>query len=146
MKNNGQLLIEIVFSLGILSLILIIIVSFVNLFVQVQRYQNFNQGIALTGFEKYRNALFDISITDWNKIQNLSSNVDYFIYATSDLWVISTGTEQKYVGNELYEFSFQIGDYTTSTLKFVTVTAKYSNSVFQDYFLLPKLNINTSSY
>lgn len=141
MNHKGQLLVEVVLGLGLLVIILGILAAFLEVILRSQRYQGFNQGIAISGFEKYRNVLISLSQTDWNILDNLSSTLDYYIFATSGVWQIATGTENIVVGNESYEFSFKIGNYETSTIKFITTTAKYSNLVFEDYFLLPKLNV-----
>jgi hypothetical protein len=140
MKQKGQLLIEIVLGLGLLVVILGILVMFSGVVLRSQRYQSFNQGVAISGFEKYRNALISLSQTNWNIFHSLTSTSGYYLFATSDTWYIATGTEVITIGNESYEFSFRISDYGTSTIKFVTTTAKYSNLIFEDYFLLPKLN------
>lgn len=140
MKQKGQLLIEIVLGLGLLVIILGILVMFSGVVLRSQRYQSFNQGVAISGFEKYRNALISLSQTNWNIFNSLTSTSDYYLFATSGTWQIATGTEVINIGNESYEFSFKISDYGTSTIKFVTTTAKYSNLIFEDYFLLPKLN------
>jgi hypothetical protein len=140
MKQKGQFLIEIVFGLGFLVVILGILVMFSGVILRSQRYQSFNQGVAISGFEKYRNALISLSQTNWDIFNSLISTSDYYLFATSDTWQIATGTENITIGNETYEFSFKISDYGTSAIKFVTTTAKYSNLIFEDYFLLPKLN------
>ena len=142
MLNKGQLLIEVVFGLGILVVILGILASFVGVILRSQRYQNFNQGIAISGFEKYRNALISLSQTNWALLDSLTSTESYYVFATSGLWQVATGTEKIIVGNESYEFSFRIRDYETSTIKFVTTTAKYLDLLFEDYFLLPKINVS----
>jgi len=140
MKQKGQLLIEIVLGLGLLVIILGILVMFSGVVLRSQRYQSFNQGVAVSGFEKYRNALISLSQTNWDIFNSLTSTSNYYLFATSGNWQIATGTEVITIGNESYEFSFKISDYGTSTIKFVTTTAKYSNLIFEDYFLLPKLN------
>jgi len=142
MQNKGQLLIEIVLSLGLLVVILGILLMFIGVILRSQKYQGFNQGVAISGFEKYRNALISLSQTDWNTLNSLASTESYYIFATSGLWQIATGTEKIVVGNESYEFSFKISNYQTTTIKFVTTTAKYLNLIFEDYFLLPKLNVS----
>jgi len=140
MNQKGQLLIEIVLGLGLLVIILGILIMFSGVILRSQRYQGFNQGVAISGFEKYRNALISLSQTNWNIFNSLTSTSDYYLFATSNTWQIATGTEVIISGNESYEFSFKISDYGTSTIKFITTTAKYSNLIFEDYFLLPKLN------
>jgi hypothetical protein len=140
MNQKGQLLIEIVLGLGLLVIILGILVMFLGVALRSQRYQSFNQGIAISGFEKYRNALISLSQTNWDIFNSLTSTSDYYLFATSGTWQIVTGTENITIGNESYKFNFKISDYGTSTIKFVTTTAKYSNLIFEDYFLLPKLN------
>ncbi|GIW67437.1 MAG: hypothetical protein KatS3mg096_305 [Candidatus Parcubacteria bacterium] len=142
MKDKGQLLIEVVLGLGLLVVILGILASFTSILFRSQRYQSFNQGIAISGFEKYRNALISIAQTDWSLLDNLTSTESYYVLATSTSWQIATGTEKIIIGNESYEFSFKISNYGTSTIKFVTTTAKYLDLIFEDYFLLPKLNVS----
>jgi hypothetical protein len=140
MKQKGQLLVEVVLGLGFLVVILGILLSFLGIMTRSQRYQDFNQGIAIAGFEKYRNVLISLSQTDWNTLSSLSSTLDYYIIATSNNWQVVTGSEIIQTGNESYEFSFRIRDYGTPSVKFITTTAKYLNLTFEDYFLLPKLN------
>jgi hypothetical protein len=140
MQNKGQLLIEIVLGLGLLVVILGILAMFTGVILRSQRYQSFNQGVAVSGFEKYRNALISLSQTNWSLLDLLTSTESYYVFATSSSWQIATGSEKIVVGNEAYEFSFKISDYGTSTIKFVTTTAKYLNLIFEDYFLLPKIN------
>ena len=142
MQNKGQLLIEIVLGLGFLVMILGILALFTGVILRSQRYQSFNQGVAISGFERYRNALISLSQTNWTLLDSLTSTESYYVFATSGLWQVATGTEKIMVGNEFYEFSFRIGNYETSTIKFVTTTAKYLDLVFEDYFLLPKLNVS----
>jgi len=142
MQNKGQLLIEIVVGLGFLVMILGILALFTGVILRSQKYQSFNQGVAISGFEKYRNALISLSQTNWTLLDSLTSTESYYVFATSGLWQVATGTEKIMVGNEFYEFSFRIGNYETSTIKFVTTTAKYLDLVFEDYFLLPKLNVS----
>jgi hypothetical protein len=140
MQNKGQLLIEIVLGLGLLMIILVILVMFTGVVLRSQRYQSFNQGVAISGFEKYRNALISLSQTNWSLFDSLTSTESYYVFATSGSWQIATGIEKIVIGNEAYEFSFKIRNYGTNTIKFVTTTAKYSNLIFEDYFLLPKIN------
>jgi len=142
MSNKGQLLIEIVVGLGLLVVILGILVMFSEVILRSQRYQGFNQGVAISGFEKYRNALISLSQTNWALLDSLTSTESYHVFATSGLWQVATGTEKIMVGNESYEFSFKISNYGTNTIKFITTTAKYLNLIFEDYFLLPKLNVS----
>lgn len=140
-KKRGQLLVEVILGLGILVLILGILISFFGVVSKSQRYQSFNQGIAVSGFEKYRNSLIAISQTDWDSLNLLTSTESYYIFSTSNNWRIATGVEKLRLGNETYEFSFKISDYNSETIKFVTVTAKYLNLIVEDYFLLPKINV-----
>jgi hypothetical protein len=140
MQNKGQLLIEIVLGLGLLMIILVILVMFTGVVLRSQRYQSFNQGVAISGFEKYRNALISLSQTNWSLLDSLTSTESYYVFATSGSWQIAIGSEKIVIGNEAYEFSFKIRNYGTNTIKFVTTTAKYSNLIFEDYFLLPKIN------
>lgn len=141
MKSKGQFLIEVVLGLGILAVILSILASFLGVLQRASRYPSFNQAIAISGFEKYRNALISLAQTNWSLIASLASNTDYYLFASGNDWVISTGTETITSGNENYYFSFRISDYGTNTIKFVTTTAKYLDLIIEDYFLLPKLNV-----
>lgn len=138
---KGQLLIEIVLGLFLLTTILGILASFLGLLYRTSRYSGFNQAIAIAGFEKYRNALISLSKTNWNLLNSLSSSTEYSVYATGNDWKINTGREKVLSGNEYYYFSFKINNYGTSTLKFITTTAKYQDLILEDYFLLPKLNV-----
>jgi len=140
MQNKGQLLIEIVLGLGLLVVILGILAMFTGVISRSQKYQSFNQDVAVSGFEKYRNALISLSQTNWSLFDSLTSTESYYVFSTSGSWQVATGSEKIVVGNEAYEFSFKISDYGTNTIKFVTTTAKYLNLVFEDYFLLPKIN------
>lgn len=142
MKSKGQFLIEVVLGLGLLVVILGILASFLGVLQRSLRYPSFNQAIAISGFEKYRNVLISLAKTDWSLISSLASNTDYYLYASGNNWIISTGTEIITSGNENYYFSFKISDYGTTTIKFVTTTAKYLDLIIEDYFLLPKLNVN----
>lgn len=142
MKYKGQVLIEVVMSIGLIAIILGVLFNFLNVFMSSQRYQTFNQGVAISGFEKYRNALISVAQTNWPFLDSLSSTENYYLVATSNSWQIVTGTEKILIGNEGYEFSFKIGNYGTNIIKFVTTTAKYFDLVFEDYFLLPKLNVS----
>jgi hypothetical protein len=123
-----------------LTLILGILAMFVGVLSGTQKYRNLNQGIAISGFEKYRNVLISLSQTNWPLLNSLTSTEYYYIFATSNSWQIATGSEKIISGNEVYNFSFKIGDYLTNTIKFITTTAKYENYIFEDYFLLPKIN------
>jgi len=142
MKSKGQFLIEIVLGLGLLVFILGIIVVFLASIYGSSRYQGLNQSVAISGFENYRNVLISLSQTNWDLLSALTSSQPYYLYSTSGSWQIATGEEEKMVNNEIYRFSFRISDYSTNTLKFVTTTVKYADLVFEDYFLLPKLNVS----
>lgn len=142
MKNKGQLLIEVVLGLALLVIILSILISFLQVLQKSLRYPNLNQTIAIAGFEKYRNVLINLARTNWSLIDSLNPNIDYYVYASGSEWFIATGTEKVVSYDEIYYFSFRIGDYMTTTIKFVTTTSKYSDLVFEDYFLLPKLNVS----
>ncbi len=141
MKNKGQFLIEVVLGLGLLVVILGILAAFLSLLQRSQRYPTFNQAIAISSFEKYRNALISLAKTNWSLIDSLASTTDYYLYASGNDWVIATGSEKITAFNEIYYFSFKINNYTTDTIKFVTTTAKYLDLIIEDYFLLPKLNV-----
>ncbi len=142
MRSKGQFLVEIVLGLGLLAIILGILAAFLGLLQRSQRYQTFNQAIAISSFERYRNALISLTKTNWSLINSLASNTDYYLYASGNDWVIATGTEKITSLNEIYYFSFKIDNYTTTTIKFVTTTAKYLDLIIEDYFLLPKLNVS----
>lgn len=142
MKNKGQVLIEVTLSLILLVIILGTLINFLILLQKTSKYQSFNQSISISGFEKYRNALISLSKTDWPTIDSLTSNTNYYIYASGSSWMISPGKENVVSGNESFFFSFRISNYTTNTIKFVTTTAEYLDLIIQDYFLLPKLNTN----
>lgn len=142
MKNKGQLLIEIVLVIGILIIIFAILISFFSVSIRSSKYQTLNQGVAISVFEKYRDVLIFFAENNWSLLNSLTPNQDYYLSATTTGWEINVGTEKILVGNEGYEVSFRISDYGTNTIKFVTTTAKYLNLVFEDYFLLPKLNVN----
>lgn len=142
MLNKGQLLIEIVLLVALLVVILMTIIRFMGVTSRSYKYQALNQGIALAGFEKYRNALISLSVSNWPLINSLTSTQTYYLYATSNDWFITTGSEKILVGNETYEFSFKIRDYDAPNVKFITTTAKYLDLILEDYFLLPKLNVS----
>lgn len=141
MNFSGQFLIEIVLSLGLLVIILGILSYFLNVLQQTQKYPTFNQNIALTGFEKYRNVLIALSKNRWNDLNLLASNTNYFLFATNNSWQIATGVETTTLANDVYYFYFQISNYNnTNTLKFVTITAQFKNLQFFDYLILSKIN------
>ncbi len=144
MQNKGQLLIEAVLGLLLLTVILGVLATFIHLLYQTSRYLNFNQSVALAGFEKYRNALISMAQTNWDLFDSLATNTEYFLIASGNQWVISSGSEVIISGQERYEFNFMIGDYTTSSIKMVTTTSYFGRGkiVLKDYFLLPKLNVN----
>ncbi len=142
MNNKGQLLIEIAFTLMLLAIVLGVLIYFLNVYSRAQKYQTFNQGIAIAGFERYRNVLISLAQTDWQILDSLTPAQDYRLILGNTGWQIATGVETISIGNESYNFKFRISDYQTRTIKFVTVTAKYSNLIFEDYFLLPKLNVS----
>lgn len=142
MLNKGQLLIEIVLLVALLVVILMTIIRFMGVTSRSYKYQALNQGIALAGFEKYRNALISLSVSNWPLINSLTSTQTYYLYATSNDWFITTGSEKILVGNETYEFSFKIRDYDAPNVKFITTTAKYLDLILEDHFLLPKLNVS----
>lgn len=135
-------MIEIVLLIALLVVILMTIIRFIGVTSRSYKYQALNQGIALSGFEKYRNALISLSVSNWPLINSLTSTQTYYLYATSNDWLIATGSEKILVGNEAYEFSFKIRDYDVPNVKFITTTAKYLDLILEDYFLLPKLNVS----
>lgn len=140
--RKGQLLVEIVLGLGLLVVILGVILTFLGFLARSQKYSSFNQAIALSGFEKYRNVLISLAQTNWPLLDSLAANTNYYLYASGTQWLIATGTETITSQNERYLFSFRIDNYGTNTIKFITTTAQYLNLFFQDYFLLPKLNVD----
>lgn len=142
MKSRGQLLIEVVLGLSFLVIILGVFANFLGLLQRTSRYPGFNQAIAISGFEKYRNVLMSLARTNWSLVNSLASNTDYYVYASGSNWFIATGSEKIVFGNENYYFSFKIDNYMTSTVKFITTTAKYLDLIIEDYFLLPKLNVS----
>ncbi len=139
--NKGQFLIEVVLALGFLVVILGILISFTGLLQRSIKYQDFYQTIALAGFEKYRNVLISLTQENWNKINSLLPNTNYYLYSSGNEWYIGYGEETINTGKESFSISFKLSDYYSNEVKFVTVTAKYLNLVLEDYFLLPKLNV-----
>ena len=77
MLNKGQLLIEIVLLVALLVVILMTIIRFMGVTSRSYKYQALNQGIALAGFEKYRNALISLSVSNWPLINSLTSTQTY---------------------------------------------------------------------
>lgn len=110
-KPSGQLLIEVVLNLALLVLILGIVVMFLSVFLSSQKYSGFNQAVAVSGFERYRNALISISQNNWSLLDSLSSTTDYYLLASGNQWVIATGWENIISFNERYSFSFRVGNY-----------------------------------
>lgn len=142
MLNKAQVLIEIVLSLTFLVIILGIIATFLNSIYQTSKYIGINQAVAISGFEKYRNALISLSRTNWNLLNSLSSTTDYYLSISGTDWIVLEGKEKIVSGNESYYFSFRIDNFTTPTIKFITTTAEFSNMILKDYFLLPKINVS----
>jgi hypothetical protein len=53
------------------------------------------------------------------------------------------GKERVKSGLEEYFFSFRIDNFQSDpNVKLIKVTGEYQNIIFNDYFLLPKLNVN----
>ena len=140
---KGQLILEVVLLLGLITLILGIFSSILIIIFNSLRYSNINQGAALAGFEKYRNALLEISRSNWSDLDSLSTSTDYYLTSTPNGWQISRGKEENLIGSESYFFSFQINDFLGNPeVKLISVNSEALNQVFSDYFLLPKLNVN----
>ena len=141
---KGQLILEVVLLLGLITLILGIFSSILILIFNSLRYSNINQGAALAGFEKYRNALLEISRSDWSSLASLSTSTDYYLTSTPNGWQISIGKEENLIGSESYFFSFRINNFLVGNpeVKLISVNSEALNQVFSDYFLLPKLNVN----
>lgn len=143
MPNRGQLLLEIVLILGLLVIILGIFASALTSILSSQRYSRVNQGIALSGFEKYRSILISFARENFDIFNNLSSLSDYYFFLTSSRWEIREGKEEINIGGEKYLFSFQISNFEgNSNVKFIKLKGEYSNLILEDYFLLPKLNVD----
>ncbi len=139
-NSKGQLLIEIVLSLLFLVIILNLLFFYTYFLLKSQRYNKLNNTLVLSGFEKYRNILISLAQNDFNLLDSLTSTEIYHFIETSTTWLIATGSENVLIGDDVYKFYFQIGNYTTNTIKFVTTTVEYFDLIFKDYFLLPKLN------
>ncbi|MER3570284.1 MAG: hypothetical protein C4348_01605 [Patescibacteria group bacterium] len=140
---KGQLILEVVLLLGLITLILGIFSSILILIFNSLRYSNINQGAALAGFEKYRNVLLEISRSNWSYLDSLSTSTDYYLTSTPNGWQISIGKEENLIGSESYFFSFRINNFLGNPeVKLISVNSEALNQVFSDYFLLPKLNVN----
>ncbi|GIW65062.1 MAG: hypothetical protein KatS3mg093_041 [Candidatus Parcubacteria bacterium] len=142
-KSKGQLLIEIVLNLALLVVILGVVITFLIVFLNSQRYSGFNQAVAISGFEKYRNVLISLAQSNWDLFDSLVSTTNYYLYASGGQWLIATGLENITSFNETYSFYFQIDNYSTTAIKFITTTAVYGSTTLSDYFLLPKINFAT---
>ncbi len=143
MLNKGQLLLEVVLILGLIVIILGIFASALISILSAQRYSQINQGIALSGFEKYRSALISIAQKDFNSLNALIPSTNYYLVSTTTGWEIKEGKEEVNIGNEKYIFSFLIDNFSgNSNIKFIKIVGEYQNLVFEDYFLLPKLNVS----
>ncbi|MFZ8806057.1 MAG: hypothetical protein ACO2OW_00470 [Minisyncoccia bacterium] len=142
-KYKAQLLLEVVLILGLITIILGIFASALVLSFNALRYSNISQDVTIYGFEKYRNALFDIAQRDFNSLNSLSTTTDYFLTSTAFGWQIISGKERVKSGLEEYFFSFRIDNFQSDpNVKLIKVTGEYQNIIFNDYFLLPKLNVN----
>lgn len=142
-KSKGQLLLEVVLILGLVTLILGIFASALMVTFNSLRYTNISQGITLSGFEKYRNVLLDLAQRDFNLLDSLSTSTDYFLTSTVSGWQINPGKEEVNYGLESYFFSFRLDNFqNNSQVKLIKVTGEYQNLIFIDYFLIPKLNVN----
>jgi hypothetical protein len=142
-RSKGQVLIEIVLNLALLVVILGVVITFLILFLNSQRYSSFNQAVAISGFEKYRNVLISLAQDNWDMLNSLVSTTNYYLYSSGNQWFIATGSENITSFSENYSFSFRIDNYSTTAIKFVTTTAVYASTTLSDYFLLPKLNFAT---
>jgi hypothetical protein len=142
-KSKAQLLLEVVLILGLITIILGIFASALVLSFNALRYSNISQDVTIYGFEKYRNALFDIAQRDFNSLNSLLTTTDYFLTSTASGWQITLGKERVKSGLEEYFFSFRIDNFQNDpNVKLIKVTGEYQNIIFNDYFLLPKLNVN----
>lgn len=143
MLNKAQLLLEVVLILGLIVIILGIFSSALIAILSAQRYSQINQGIAFAGFEKYRSALISIAQQNFNSFSNLSNSLDYYLVSTTSGWEIREGKEEINAGGEKYFFSFQIDNFQgNSDIKFIKIKGEYQNLIFEDYFLLPRLNVS----
>lgn len=143
MLNKGQLLLEVVLILGLVVIILGIFASALIAILSSQRYLKINQAVALSGFEKYRSALISLSQENFNYLNNLSPTTDYYLTSTANSWEIREGKEEINIGNEKYFFSFRINNFQGNpNIKFVIIKGEYQDLIFEDYFLLPKLNVS----
>jgi len=143
LKAKAQLLLEVVLIFGLITLFLgvfasVLIVSFNSL-----RYSNINQGITIGGFEKYRNALFDLAQKNFSFLNSLSTSTDYYLTSTPSGWQVNEGKEEVSTGLDTYLFSFRIDNFqNNSQIKLIKVTGEYQNLIFTDYFLIPQINVN----
>ena len=143
LKSKAQLLLEVVLILGLITIILGIFASALVLSFNALRYSTISQDITIYGFEKYKNALFDIAQRDFNSLNLLSTTTDYFLTSTVFGWQIVSGKERVKSGTEEYFFSFRIDNFQNDiNVKLIKVTGESQNIIFNDYFLLPKLNVN----
>ncbi len=142
-KSKAQLLLEVVLILGLITIILGIFASALVLSFNALRYSNISQDITIYGFEKYRNALFDIAQRNFNYLNSLSTTTDYFLTSTISGWQIVLGKESVKSGLEEYFFSFRIDNFQNNPdVKLIKVTGESQNIIFNDYFLIPKLNVS----
>ncbi len=142
-KSKAQLLLEVVLILGLITIILGIFASALVLSFNALRYSHVSQDVTIYGFEKYRNALFDIAQRNFNSFNSLSTTTDYFLTSTTSGWQILSGKENVKSGLEEYFFSFRIDNFQNDpNVKLIKVTGEYQNIIFNDYFLIPKLNVN----
>lgn len=139
--NHGQLLVEILVTLLLLSIVLVIFINFSLVLQKSYSYQSLNENIAIFGFEKYRNILIALSKNNWDVINNLIVANDYYFEKTTSSWLIRNGKEKMYIGSgDIYFFSFQIANYNgDSDLKIATISVEYLNLKFSDNFLLANL-------
>jgi len=143
LKPKAQLLLEVVLILGLITIILGIFASALTLSFNAFRYSNISQDITIYGFEKYRNAFFDLAQRSFNSLDNLSTTTDYYLTSTPSDWQIVSGKEEVKSGLEKYLFSFRIDNFQNDPkVKLIKVTGEYQNFIFNDYFLLPQLNVS----
>jgi len=142
--NKAQLLLEVILILGLIVIILGIFASSLVVILSAQKYADLNQGIALLGFYKYRSALISLSQNKFDDLNSLPTSTDHYLAPTSTGWEIKSGKEEVKSKGESYFFSFQIvsnfeGD---PDVKLVKIKGEYQNLTFEDYLLLPRLNVS----
>ncbi|BCX15356.1 MAG: hypothetical protein KatS3mg097_248 [Candidatus Parcubacteria bacterium] len=139
--NHGQLLVEILVTLLLVSIILVLFINFSLVLQKSYDYQSLNENVAIFGFEKYRNILIALSKNNWSVINSLIVGNNYYFEKATSSWLIKNGQENVNLGSGgFYRFSFQIGNYGgNSDLKMTTISVEYLNLKFTDNFLIAKL-------